>query len=720
MSTVKISLPGEEQLFSFNKVAKQSNGAVWLECGKSVLLATVVMDELHEVQEEFLPLTVQYIEKSYAAGKIPGGFIKRETKPSDFETLTSRIIDRSLRPLFEKGFNHAIQITVMVLSADENSDLQRLALNAASAALYVSDLPITTSITGVRAAIIEDELVLNPSLSELEESTLDLFVSGSKDDLVMIEMQSISSTTVDEEDIVLVDPMIDPSLNMQNMVRVENNALEETRYIEILQHIQQRLNEQNSHYEETFLPHAKPKQALVHASDETMRGFTLQEKHIAAIEHAIVKMAKSERNSELQQLIQQIHAEDTSLNRDDIAVVVYNKKQALVRQNILAGKRPDSRGLLDIREISIETNLLPNVHASSLFTRGQTQALVALTIGGIKDAQMYENLTDSETQNETFMVHYNFPGFSVGEASPIGPVRRRELGHGNLAKRALESSCIAEGRTIRLVSEILESNGSSSMATVCGGYMALRAADIEMVEPIAGIAMGLIKEDDQYAILSDISGLEDHDGDMDFKIAGSKRGITAMQMDIKLGGIDIALLKEALMQAKTSRSEIIDKMQEAESQIALNDGTLPTSDFFHIDPDAISEVIGQAGKTIREIIEKFEVAIDINKKEGGVKVTGTSKQNISDARKHIESISNEKSSNKVEYHVGDRVTGKVKKIVDFGAFIELPGGVDGLLHISKLSKERVNAVSDVLSLDQSVEVEILEFKGNKISLALID
>jgi len=337
-------------------------------------------------------------------------------------------------------------------------------------------------------------------------------------------------------------------------------------------------------------------------------------------------------------------------------------------------------------------------------------------MGGPKDAQMFETLTEEGTQNENFMVHYNFPGFSVGEASPIMGTKRRELGHGNLAKRALEPIVNLDGQTVRLVSEILESNGSSSMATVCGGYMALKAADIETSDVVAGIAMGMVSDGDRYAILSDIMGLEDHDGDMDFKVTGSKEGITAMQMDIKLGGVSLDVLKEALYQAKAGRTHIIDIMIASEKEIELNDGVLPSVDFFHIDPSFIGEIIGQAGKTIREMIEKFEVAIDIDKKDGKVKITGKNKTGVAGARGHIEGIVNSPKIAKIKYEVGDKHEGTVKKIVDFGAFIELPDGTDGILHISKVADHKVEKVSDVLSEGEKISVEILEFKGNKISL----
>jgi polyribonucleotide nucleotidyltransferase len=433
------------------------------------------------------------------------------------------------------------------------------------------------------------------------------------------------------------------------------------------------------------------------------------------------QMAKSERSTALRQLRKAIlrTKEEWATSEMEVQLkdAIHLVKKEQVRAQILNERvRADGRALTEIRPITIDTNVLPNAHSSCLFTRGQTQALVILTMGGPKDAQMFESLTESGTQNENFMVHYNFPGFSVGEASPVMGTKRRELGHGNLAKRALAPAVDLDGQTVRLVSEILESNGSSSMATVCGGYMALRAADIETSDTIAGIAMGMVSDGKNYAILSDIMGLEDHDGDMDFKVTGSKDGITAMQMDIKLGGVSLEVLKEAMYQAKEGRSHIIDIMEVAEKEIEFNDGVLPSVDFFHIDPSFIGEVIGQAGKTIREMIEKFEVAIDIDKKDGKVKITGKNKTGVADARSHIEEIVNTPKKEKIKYEVGEKHEGTVKRIVDFGAFIELPDGTDGLLHISKISDKRVDKVSDVLSEGEELSVEILEFKGNKISL----
>lgn len=717
---VELTLRNKTEAYAFNQVAAQANGAAWLKCGDTVILATVVVDETDFVDEDFLPLTVQYIEKSYAAGKFPGGFIKRETKPSDFETLTSRIVDRSLRPLFPKGFANPVQITVMVLSADREADLQVLALNAASAALYVSDIDIFNSVSAVRVGKIDGEIVFNPTLSQLQKSTLDLYLAGSKEDMLMIEMQTLGSDEVEILDIGMIDPLVDPAMGAPSVAIRRSNAMGEDELIQVLASAQAALSEANNAYESAFKPYAKSPfelQTIISEINGEMIEY-VRSVHTDDLKRGINQMAKTERSTALRTIRKTILKEKPQWDEHELKKAIESVKRSMVRTQILDEKvRADGRALNEVRPISIETNVLPSAHASALFTRGQTQALVVLTLGGPKDAQMFENLTDSGTQNETFMVHYNFPGFSVGEPSPIGAPRRRELGHGNLAKRALEGSCASNGQTIRLVSEILESNGSSSMATVCGGYMALRAGDIDMADPIAGVAMGMVQEGARHAILTDIMGLEDHDGDLDFKVAGSKEGITAMQMDIKLGGIHLDVLKEALYQAKEARSHIIDIMISSEDKIELNEGTLPSTDLFHIDPSFIGDIIGQAGKTIREIIERFDVTIDIDKKKGSVKLTGKNRDGLRGARDHIEGIvSGATPVEKVEYKVGDVVKGKVKKIVDFGAFIELPGGVDGLIHISKLSDGHISRVSDVVNEGDELMVEIVEFKGNKIGL----
>lgn len=717
---IELALKNKQESYALNQVAAQANGAVWLKSGNTVILATVVIDETHFVDEDFLPLTVQYIEKSYAAGKFPGGFIKRETKPSDFEALTSRIIDRSLRPLFPKGFANPIQISVLVLSADTDADLQILGLNAASAALYLSDIDIFNSVTGVRVAKIDGEIVFNPKYSDLERSTFDLYLAGSKDDMLMIEMQALGSDEAQVIELGLADPFVDPLMVSQTVTMRQSNAMGEDELIEVLAQAQVVLLEANTMYENAFKPYAKAPfelQCVIKEIDSEMCDYVVQH-HTDDLKRGISQMAKTERSTALRTIRKAVMAEMPQWDEHELKKAIEQVKRSMVRAQILEDNvRADGRSLREVRPISIETNVLPSAHASALFTRGQTQALVILTLGGPKDAQMFEGLTDRGTQNEAFMVHYNFPGFSVGEASPIGAPRRRELGHGNLAKRALEGATVRNGQTIRLVSEILESNGSSSMATVCGGYMALRAGDIDVCDPIAGVAMGMVQDGDRHAILTDIMGLEDHDGDLDFKVAGSKEGITAMQMDIKLGGIHLDVLKEALYQAKEARAHIIDIMMASEDTIELNEGTLPSTDLFHVDPSFIGDIIGQAGKTIREIIERFDVAIDIDKKKGSVKLTGKNREGIKGARDHIEGITSGLTpSEKVEYKVGDIVQGKVKKIVDFGAFIELPGGIDGLIHISKLSDGHVGRVSDVIKEGDELMVEIVEFKGNKIGL----
>ncbi|MGA1931482.1 polyribonucleotide nucleotidyltransferase [Arcobacter sp. YIC-464] len=721
MSTVcEFELNEKEEIFEFGKVAKQANGSVLAKIGNAVVLATVVSEFDNPVEEDFTPLTVQYVEKTYAAAKLPGGFIKREAKPSEFETLTSRVIDRSLRPLFPKGYVYPTTITVMVLSADKDVDLQTLALNAANAALYTSNLPIKKSVCGVRVGKIEGEYVVNPTSSQLEDSTLDLYVAGSKDELLMIEMKSISSSELVEVDI-------------EAFTKVHHaNEMSEEELVEAIAVAQKALYEANKTYEDGFESVCAP------IKDVELVEFTIDEEVIdyvrdnysSNIKDAIKKLAKSERATELKDVAKLIAKDENCVSKEIEYSTVYEAvsvvKRELVRDMIVKDKvRADGRGLKDVRPISIDTNILPSAHSSCLFTRGETQALVVGTIAGAKDGQMYEVLTDKSTSMENFMVHYNFPGFSVGEAKPMFGVGRRELGHGNLGKKALEATIDKDyTETIRLVSEILESNGSSSMATVCGGSLALKAAGIPVSDLVAGVAMGMVVEGDEYAVLTDIMGLEDHDGDMDFKVAGTRTGITALQMDIKLGGIELSVLKEALLQAKEGREHILGLMEEAAEQIVPSDA-LPLVEQFAIDPSKMMVVIGKAGATIKEIIEKFSVAIDLDRNSGNVKVSGESKQNVLDACEHIKSISNnapaKKESKNINfedlYKAEDILTGKVERIVDFGAFVSLPKGGEGLLHISKISKKRVNNVSDVFSVGDNVEIKVLNVKKDRIELS---
>ncbi|WP_107791529.1 polyribonucleotide nucleotidyltransferase [Campylobacter concisus] len=728
-----IEVNNQVEIFDLNKVAKQASGAVLLRVKNTVVLATVAREDV-QVEEDFLPLTVQYIEKAYAAGKIPGGYVKRETKPGDFETLTARIIDRSLRPLFPKGYAYPTQIVVMVLSADPEVDLQVVSLNAASVALYLSDIPVNRPVCGVRVGYIDDKFVINPSNSELKQSAIDLYVAGTKDELLMIEMRSLPQQTTQLIPMVAIEPMIDPSLSDSMAQKQVMNEFSEDKMVEAIDFAGKAILRASSAYEEAFKEHKKEDAALELKPEIENENIAIyiDKFYKADVKNAINQMAKSERASELGKIAKQISSDEVAQKEGWDEAVISNVlgkyKKKIVREQIInEGVRADGRGLEEVRPISIETNVLPNAHGSCLFTRGQTQALVVATLGTDSDAQMYDILTEKAPLVEKFMFNYNFPGFSVGEASPLKAPGRRELGHGNLAKRALAPSIdLASPYTIRVVSEILESNGSSSMASVCGGSLALRAAGVNTQKLVAGVAMGLIFEGDKHAVLTDIMGLEDHDGDMDFKVAGTSDGITALQMDIKLGGISLEVLKEALYQAKRGREHILALMTQADKNIEINEDVLPKLELFNVDPSKIVDIIGQAGKTIKEIIEKFEVSIDLDREKGEVKIAGGAKKNVDAAKDYIISITSKENSRsfgkkpfkhdkdrvKPTFNIGDEFTGSVKSVVDFGVFIELKDGVDGLLHISKIKSP--------LNVGDQVKVCVSEQKGNKISLSLVE
>ncbi|QPH96153.1 polyribonucleotide nucleotidyltransferase [Campylobacter concisus] len=728
-----IEVNNQVEIFDLNKVAKQASGAVLLRVKNTVVLATVAREDV-QVEEDFLPLTVQYIEKAYAAGKIPGGYVKRETKPGDFETLTARIIDRSLRPLFPKGYAYPTQIVVMVLSADPEVDLQVVGLNAASVALYLSDIPVNRPVCGVRVGYIDDKFVINPSNSELKQSAIDLYVAGTKDELLMIEMRSLPQQTTQLIPMVAIEPMIDPSLSDSMAQKQVMNEFSEDKMVEAIDFAGKAILRASSAYEEAFKEHKKEDAALELKPEIENENIAIyiDKFYKAEVKNAINQMAKSERASELGKIAKQISSDEVAQKEGWDEAVISNVlgkyKKKIVREQIInEGVRADGRGLEEVRPISIETNVLPNAHGSCLFTRGQTQALVIATLGTDSDAQMYDILTEKAPLVEKFMFNYNFPGFSVGEASPLKAPGRRELGHGNLAKRALAPSIdLASPYTIRVVSEILESNGSSSMASVCGGSLALRAAGVNTQKLVAGVAMGLIFEGEKHAVLTDIMGLEDHDGDMDFKVAGTSDGITALQMDIKLGGISLEVLKEALYQAKRGREHILDLMTQADKNIEINEDVLPKLELFSVDPSKIVDIIGQAGKTIKEIIEKFEVSIDLDREKGEVKIAGGAKKNVDAAKDYIISITSKENSRsfgkkpfkhdkdrvKPTFNIGDEFVGSVKSVVDFGVFIELKDGVDGLLHISKIKSP--------LNVGDQVKVCVSEQKGNKISLSLVE
>ncbi len=700
MSETTISITNNQiiESFTFGKVAKQANGSVWYKQGNAVLIAAVAIDK-EPVKEDFLPLTVQYIEKSYAAAKIPGGFIKRESKPSDFETLTSRIVDRSLRPLFPKGFNYPITITVLVVSSDSSVDMQLAAIHAANSALLTSNVPVSKSVSAVRVGIIDDEVVHNPSLDMQERSQLDLLVVGSGDEVIMIEMRTIQADS-------------------------KSNTLPEEKLISLVENAVMEINNASNKYYQEFI---KLKNSVLELelfskdSDKELEEY-ISSNFASDVYDAICHMAKSERSNALDSLkdkiISRLISENIEVDEAGLYHALSSYKAKVSRAMILnEKKRADGRKLDEVRPITIETNLLPSVHGSCLFTRGQTQALVTATLGDKKDAQMYELITDKTSRSESFMVHYNFPGFSVGDSKPIGPTNRRELGHGNLAKRALECTVSLEAnQSVRVVSEILESNGSSSMATVCGGSLALCAAGVNTESLVAGIAMGLMSDGEKYAVLTDIMGLEDFEGDMDFKVAGTKGGVSAMQMDIKLHGISIDIIKDTLMEAKKGKEHILGIMEAAldsmEPSLAL-----PKTEYFNVPVTKIVDIIGKAGATIREIIEKFEVSIDLDRDKGGVKLSGQDKQKLQEAKAYIQNIADAPVREQMVYELGKVYQGKVKKIMDFGVFVEMPDGYDALLHISKVDKNRVNNLSERYSVDDIIDVIVLEQSGKKIELA---
>ncbi len=697
-SIVEIEANNLKESYEFGKVAKQADGAVFYRQGKAVLLATVTVDK-NSSEEDFLPLTVQYLERSYAAAKIPGGFIKRESKPSDFETLTSRIIDRALRPLFPKGFSNNVVINVTVFSSDSEVDLQVAALHAANAALLVSSLPIDKSIAAIRVAKLDGKVAINPTLSDLEKSTLDLLVVGSGKDIAMIEMRAMSSRVDGEH---------------------KSNELAKEELLSVLKDATVAIDEASSKFTTSFKEFKSKDVIEVNYKeiDASLKEFILKD-YSDKIDVAIDGMAKTERADALDGILYDVAADatskDVSFEEADLKAAFNAVVKDKIRELILNGKRLDGRGVDVVRPISIETNLLPSVHGSALFTRGETQALVSATLGDNKDAQMYELLTSSGAKNENFMVHYNFPPYSVGEARPIGAPSRRELGHGNLAKRALEPSVeLEDNQTIRIVSEILESNGSSSMATVCGGSLSLYAANVNVKKLIAGIAMGVVVDsNDRYTILSDIMGAEDHYGDMDLKVAGSKEGITAMQLDIKLDGLDLDILQKALDQAVGGIEHILSLMEDAKSKIVPS-GALPSVLTFEVSASKIPLIIGKGGSTIREIIEKYSVSIDLNRDKGLVKISGSSSEDIDAAKAYIEELIEKDSKPIAKYEIGKSYRGKVKKCVDFGYFIEMPDGYDALLHNSKVP----HSLQGTLEEGDEIDVTVVSQKDKRVELSI--
>ncbi|GAA7543788.1 polyribonucleotide nucleotidyltransferase [Helicobacter pylori] len=687
MDFITINSSNKTEEFALKQVAKQATSSLMYRLGKTIILASVCV-EREPVSEDFLPLVVQFLEKSYAVGKIPGGFVKREGRAQDFEILTSRLIDRTLRPLFPKDYRYPTQITLMALSHDIENDLQVSALNAASAALFLSHIAPIKSVSACRIARIDNEFIINPSASLLNQSSLDLFVSGTKESLNMIEMRSLGQ---------------------------QLNALEEPLMLKALELAQKSLKETCTLYEEIFTPHQnellfKESQGIIF--NERLLDL-LKNQYFDEIIKGIESSALSERENVFNEIARKISEAHSEFSLEEIELSLEKVKKTEIRRMIIKDKiRPDKRALEEVRPILIESDLLPMAHSSILFTRGQTQSLVVGVLGTDNDAQTHESLEHKAPIKEHFMFHYNFPPFCVGEASSIGATSRRELGHGNLAKRALETSIKNKEQVIRLVSEILESNGSSSMASVCAGSLALYASGVEIHDLVAGVAMGMVSEGQDHAILSDISGLEDAEGDMDFKIAGNLEGITAMQMDTKMSGIQLEVLYQALLQAKKAREHILKIMHEAKEKIVINFSHLPATEIFNVAPDKIVEIIGQGGRVIREIVEKFEVKIDLNKPSGEVKIMGN-KERVLKTKEFILNYLHSLDQELEQYAIDEVLEAQVKRIVDFGAFLSLPKGGEGLLR-----KQNMDRCQVVLKEGDSIRCRVISFNKGKIALDL--
>ncbi|GAA9204850.1 polyribonucleotide nucleotidyltransferase [Helicobacter pylori] len=687
MDFITITSSNKTEEFALKQVAKQATSSLLYRLGKTIILASVCV-EREPVSEDFLPLVVQFLEKSYAAGKIPGGFVKREGRAQDFEILTSRLIDRTLRPLFPKDYRYPTQITLMVLSHDIENDLQVSALNAASAALFLAHIAPIKSVSACRIARIDDGFIINPNTSLLNQSSLDLFVSGTKESLNMIEMRSLGQ---------------------------QLNALEEPLMLKALELAQKSLEETCTLYEEIFTPHQnellfKESQGIIF--NERLLDL-LKNQYFDEIIKGIESSALSERENVFNEIARKISEAHSEFSLKEIELSLEKVKKTEIRRMIIKDKiRPDKRALEEVRPILIESDLLPMAHSSILFTRGQTQSLVVGVLGTDNDAQTHESLEHKAPIKERFMFHYNFPPFCVGEASSIGATSRRELGHGNLAKRALETSIKNKEQVIRLVSEILESNGSSSMASVCAGSLALYASGVEIYDLVAGVAMGMVSEGQDHAILSDISGLEDAEGDMDFKIAGNLEGITAMQMDTKMSGIQLEVLYQALLQAKKAREHILKIMHEAKEKIVINFSHLPATEIFNVAPDKIVEIIGQGGRVIREIVEKFEVKIDLNKPSGEVKIMGN-KERVLKTKEFILNYLHSLDQELEQYAIDEVLEAQVKRIVDFGAFLSLPKGGEGLLR-----KQNMDRCQAVLKEGDSIRCRVISFNKGKIALDL--
>ena len=683
----------EKKVFSYNwggrqltveigQLAKQANGAVLVRYGDTVVL-TAAVGTKQAKDTDFFPLTVNYEEKMYAAGKIPGGFIKREGRPSEHATLTARLIDRPIRPMFAEGFRNEVQITNTVMSVDPNCPPEMAAMFGSSLALCISDIPFDGPIAGVDVGRVNGEYVINPTTEQKENSDIELSVAGTATAINMVES---SAKEVNEED--MLGALLFGHEEIKKLVAFQEEIVREVG--------KEKMEVTLLSFDPAIEAQVKDlfSEAMVHAiqtEEKLAREANIEKVKETAIEHF---EAVLEENDEKAGLLKQVSQLVDNLEKDEVRRLITEEKV-----------RPDGRKIDEIRPLSSEIDLLPRVHGSGLFTRGQTQALTSATLAPLGECQVIDGLGIEE--GKRFIHHYNFPQFSVGSVGRAGSPGRREIGHGALGERALKQVIPSPEDfpyTIRLVSEVLESNGSSSQASICAGTLALMAAGVPIKAPVAGIAMGLISDGTNYTVLTDIQGLEDHLGDMDFKVAGTKDGITALQMDIKIQGITEQILREALTQAKKARFEILEELTStiAEPRKELSPYA-PKIEMISIHPDKIKVVIGRGGETINSIIDETGVKIDIDQ-EGHVSIASTDAAMIQRAKEIIEDLTR-------EIEVGQVYEGTVRRIEKFGAFVEIAKGKDGLVHISELAHERVGKVEDVLALGDKVTVKVIEIDG---------
>ncbi len=670
-----------------SEIARQASAAVMVNIEDTVVLVTVVGHKDAQPGRDFFPLTVNYQEKTYAAGKIPGGFFRREGRPSESETLTSRLIDRPLRPLFPKGYTNEVQVICTVMSLNKEIETEVPSLIGASAALAISGLPFNGPLAVARVGYANGEYILNPTMTEMETSDLDLMVAGTEHAVLMVESEA---KELSEE--IMLGSVLFGQEQMQTVIKAVKEFAAEVG----ASAVDWQAPESNLSLE----------QAVADAcANDLDAAYQISE-----------KMARYDRVGEIRNaVIEKLVTDDADAPAEAEVQGAFGKlEKKIVRGRIIEGKpRIDGRDTSTVRQISVRTGVLPRAHGSALFTRGETQAIVVTTLGTTKDSQIIDALTGSVRSN--FMLHYNFPPYSVGETGMVGSPKRREIGHGRLAKRGVQAvmPTIEEfPYAIRVVSEITESNGSSSMASVCGTSLSLMDAGVPIKAPVAGVAMGLIKEGDQFAVLTDILGDEDHLGDMDFKVAGTRDGVNALQMDIKIDGITKEIMEQALEQAKAGRLYILDEMAKAiSSHREEMSAYAPRIMTFSINPDKIRDVIGKGGATIRQITEETGASIDITD-DGVVKVACVDQAAGDEARKRIELIT-------ADVEVGTIYEGKVAKLMDFGAFVNILPGKDGLVHISQICEERVEKVSDKLSEGDVIRVKVLEVdKQGRIRLSM--